>query len=87
MGVSSNLYINLHYSEWWMVRFVGWLAIGPDRLASGKFEYRSRKFHDCGWLKSALLGGKTTGNNMEGFLLMLRVSALRHLNRTAHTHY
>jgi hypothetical protein len=56
-----------------MLRFVGWLAVGLDRLTIGKVEYRSRKFHDCGLLKSALLGGKTTGNNMEVFLLMLRV--------------
>jgi len=35
MGPSSNLYINLHCNEWWLVRLVGWLAVDPDRLASG----------------------------------------------------
>ena len=57
-----------------MVKFEGWLAVGPDRLASRKVEYRSRRFHDCRLLKSALLGGKTTGNNMEVFVLILRVT-------------
>jgi len=61
-----------------MVRFVGWFADGPDRLSSGKVEYHSRKFHDCGLLKSALLSGKTTGNNMEVFLKMVHVVESKH---------
>jgi hypothetical protein len=77
MGASNNLYTNLHCNEWWMVRFVGWLTVGPDRLASGKFEYRSRKFRDCGLLKSALVGR----NNMEVFLLMIRVTCTSSLEQ------
>ena len=37
-----------------MVRFVGWLTAGPDRLASGKIEYRSRNVLDCVEIKCQL---------------------------------